>query len=188
MGPSSKGLPLHLHLSTCLGCIPKANDLVCSMRFMSIMDRWSVPGKICKQAELGSNTTLPPLHVEESCGKGAWEPFPAHLGSTTLHISPSTEIFVMWVFFFPFSQEHMQCVQRKLVGWSGGWGQLFVTWANTSILIGGHLTVSSSMVVFFPVDFNLSWGEIGVSLAGKESISWKVKYIFSKSLGILWSV
>lgn len=53
-----------------------------------------MPGKICKQAELG-NTTLCPLHVQESYGKGAWEPFPAHLISTMLHMSPDTEISVM---------------------------------------------------------------------------------------------
>lgn len=63
------------------------------MYFIGITDKLSVPGKICKQSEQG-NTILSSLHVQESCGRSAQDPLPAHLGSTTLHISPDTEISV----------------------------------------------------------------------------------------------
>lgn len=75
------------------------------------MDKWSVPGKICKQADLG-NTTFHLLMGGRDKGK---ESFPAQSGSTTLHAGPDTEISVM-SFFFAFSQEIIQCAYRKLLG------------------------------------------------------------------------
>lgn len=112
-GPSTKGVPLYLFSSIYLGKHSPSKGRVFGLciYFMGVMDKLPVPGKICKQADLG-NTTLHPLMGGRDKGK---KPFPAHSGSATLHAGPDTEISVM-SFSFAFYQEIIQCAYRKLLG------------------------------------------------------------------------